>query len=56
VAHTSAANAAFLISLCLVLTPFAEWLLLGKKPADALLAAAVSLLGAWLLSAQHSCN
>jgi len=51
VAHTSAANAAFLISLCLVLTPFAEWLLLGQKPAsDALLAAAVSLFGAWLLS------
>lgn len=51
VAHTSAANATFLISLCLVLTPFAEWWLLGQKPpADALLAAAVSLLGAWLLS------
>ena len=51
VAHTSAANAAFLISLCLVLTPFAEWLLTGHKPeSEALLAAAVSLLGAWLLS------
>lgn len=51
VAHTSAANAAFLISLCLVLTPFAEWLLLAQKPSNtAMLAAAISLLGAWLLS------
>ncbi|WP_137009049.1 DMT family transporter [Aquitalea aquatilis] len=51
IAHTSAANAAFLISLCLVLTPFAEWLLLGQQPSrDALLAAAAALCGAWLLS------
>ncbi|WP_204377589.1 EamA family transporter, partial [Aquitalea magnusonii] len=51
IAHTTAANAAFLISLCLVLTPFAEWLLLGQQPTtDALLAAAAALCGAWLLS------
>ena len=51
IAHTTAANAAFLISLCLVLTPFAEWLLLGQTPSkDALLAAGAALCGAWLLS------
>lgn len=50
-AHTSASNAAFLISLCVVLTPFVEWLLLGQRP-DARLwpAVALSLLGTWLLS------
>ena len=31
--YTSASNAAFLISLCLVLTPLAEWLLYGQRPA-----------------------
>ncbi|SDS33682.1 DMT family transporter [Pseudomonas oryzae] len=49
--HTSASNAAFLISLCVVLTPFVEWLLLGQRP-DARLwpAVVLSLLGTWLLS------
>lgn len=51
VAHTSASNAAFLISLCVVLTPFVEWLLLGRRPDARLLpAVALSLLGTWLLS------
>lgn len=50
VAHTKAANAAFLISLCIVLTPFAEWWLLQRKPGGtALVCASVSLLGAALL-------
>lgn len=50
VAHTKAANAAFLISLCIVLTPFAEWWLLRRKPGGtALVCASVSLLGAALL-------
>lgn len=51
VLHTSASNAAFLISLCVVLTPFVEWALLGQRP-DARLwpAVALSLLGTWLLS------
>jgi drug/metabolite transporter (DMT)-like permease len=50
-ALTLASNAAFLISLCVVFTPFAEWLLLGQRPARAMFAfAAVSLLGALLLS------
>lgn len=51
VAHTQASNAAFLISLCVVFTPFAQWWLLGQRPAQTLFVfAAVSLLGAALLS------
>ncbi len=50
VASTQASHAAFLISLCVVFTPFAEWWLLGRKPSQALFGfAAVSLLGATLL-------
>ncbi|MEK1905038.1 MAG: EamA family transporter [Pseudomonas sp.] len=48
---TSASNAAFLISLCVVITPFVEWLLLGQRPDSRLLpAVGLSLLGTWLLS------
>ncbi|WP_068827573.1 DMT family transporter [Pseudomonas sp. BMS12] len=51
VLHTSASNAAFLISLCVVFTPFVEWLMLGQRPDSRLLpAVALSLLGTWLLS------
>ncbi|QDL54807.1 DMT family transporter [Rhodoferax aquaticus] len=51
VAHTQASNAAFLISLCVVFTPFVEWWMLGRKPAPAIFVfAAVSLVGAGLLS------
>ncbi|TBU96133.1 DMT family transporter [Phytopseudomonas dryadis] len=51
VLHTTASNAAFLISLCVVLTPFVEWRLLGQKPDARLLpAVGLSLLGTWLLS------
>ena len=51
VAHTQASNAAFLISLCVVFTPFAEWALLGRRPAARVFGfAAVSLLGAALLA------
>ena len=50
-AHTQASNAAFLISLCVVFTPFAEWALLGQRPARAMFVfAGVSLVGAALLS------
>ncbi len=50
-ALTLASNAAFLISLCVVFTPFVEWGLLRRRPARALFAfAALSLLGAALLS------
>lgn len=48
---TSASNVAFLISLCVVITPFVEWLLLGRRPDSRLLpAVGLSLLGTWLLS------
>lgn len=51
VARTSAGNAAFLVSLCLLLTPPVEWLWFRKRPAAKLwLAAIVSLLGTWLLT------
>ena len=51
VALTQASNAALLISLCVVFTPFAEWGLLGRRPAQAVFAfAAVSLAGAALLA------
>ncbi|HEY0294389.1 MAG TPA: EamA family transporter [Bordetella sp.] len=48
---TEASTAAFLISLCVVLTPWAEWALLHRRPArKEWVAAALSLVGAWLLS------
>lgn len=51
VANTQASHAAFLISLCVVLTPFVQWWLLGERPAQAVFVfAGVSLLGAALLS------
>lgn len=54
-ALTQASNAAFLISLCVVFTPFAEWWLLRQRPERAMFVfAAVSLLGAALLSGGYS--
>lgn len=51
IALTQASNAAFLISLCVVFTPWVEWGLLGRRPARALFGfSAISLLGAALLS------
>lgn len=48
---TSASNAAFLISLCVVITPFMEWLLLRQRPHNALFfVCALSLAGVWLLT------
>jgi drug/metabolite transporter (DMT)-like permease len=48
---TRAANAAFLISLCVVLTPLVEWWLLKRRPSRIEWAAvALSLFGAWLLA------
>jgi drug/metabolite transporter (DMT)-like permease len=50
-AQTQASNAAFLISLCVVFTPFMEWWLMGSRPTRAIFVfAAISLLGAALLS------
>ncbi|WP_432728935.1 DMT family transporter [Variovorax sp. W6] len=52
VSLTTASNAAFLISLCVALTPFVEWWLLGQRPARRVFwAAGLSALGAAMLSA-----
>lgn len=51
VSLTSASNAAFLISLCVLFAPFGEWWLLGQRPGPAILLACVlSLAGVWLLT------
>lgn len=51
VSLTLASNAAFLISLCVVFTPFIEWIVLQSRPGVAGFAAAgVSLTGTWLLT------
>jgi len=48
---TSASNAAFLISLCVVMTPLVEWAWLGRAPRGIEWAATgLSLLGAFLLA------
>lgn len=50
---TQAARAAFLISLCVALTPLAEWALLHRRPgAREWLAVALSLAGAALLAGE----
>lgn len=47
---TSASNAAFLISLCVVMTPLLEWAWLGRRPGGVeWIAAGLSLLGAFLI-------
>lgn len=54
VSLTTASNAAFLISLCVAVTPVCEWWLLGRRPTRmTLLAAGLSLTGASLLAFQH---
>lgn len=51
VSLTLASNAAFLISLCVVFTPFVEWIVLRSRPdAAGFIAAGVSLAGTWLLT------
>lgn len=48
---TSASNAAFLISLCVVFTPFVEWAMQRQRPSKLLFAACIlSLAGVWLLT------
>lgn len=50
-ALTQASHAAFLISLCVIFTPFAEWLCFRQRPENAAFAAAaLSLAGAALLT------
>lgn len=51
VARTTASNAAFLISLCVVLTPLVEWLMFRRRPSgEAFAYAGLSLLGALMLT------
>ena len=51
VAHTSAANAAFLISLCVMLTPLLEWLVYRQYPGQRVfILATACLLGVYLLT------
>lgn len=51
VLHTTASNAAFLISLCVLITPFVEWLVLSVLPSRrVVLFACVSLFGVFLLT------
>ncbi len=52
--YTSASNSAFLISLCLIITPFMEWLILKNKPHSLVfICAFISLIGTYLLTIQN---
>ncbi len=49
--YTSASNSALLISLCIIITPFMEWLLLKNKPPKLVFICAItSLIGVYLLT------
>jgi drug/metabolite transporter (DMT)-like permease len=51
VSLTSASNSAFLISLCVVFTPFVEWLVLKARPSSRMfIVTAISIIGTWLLT------
>ena len=51
VLHTSAANAALLISLCVLFTPYTEWLMFNEKPSgESFLLAIISFSGVGLLT------
>ena len=52
---TLASNAAFLISLCVMLTPFVEWMILRTRPTmGSFVVAGISLGGTWLLTSSVS--
>jgi len=54
VLHTSAANAALLISLCVLFTPYTEWLIFNQKPRrESFILAVVSFTGVGLLTISH---
>ncbi len=51
--YTSVSNAAFLISLCIVITPFMEWVVLKNKPHKLVFTCAIiSLIGTYFLTIQ----
>lgn len=51
VMHTSASNAAVLISLCVVMTPFTEWAILGQAPTSRIwIIVLLSLVGVLAIS------
>lgn len=55
IALTTAANAAFLISLCVGFTPMVEWIVLKRRPRlSEWIAAAVSVIGAAMLTGDGS--
>jgi len=55
IALTTAANAAFLISLCVGFTPIVEWVVLKRRPQwSEWLAAAISVVGAAMLTGDGS--
>jgi drug/metabolite transporter (DMT)-like permease len=57
IAQTTATNAAFLISLCIVFTPMVEWLLLRQRPgAFTMTTTALALTGAAVLSQNFSAS
>lgn len=50
VVHTTAGKAAFLISICVLLTPFVQWLVDRKRPAGSVfVCVSTSLIGIYLL-------
>ena len=52
---TLASNAAFLISLCVMFTPFVEWIILRARPSmGSVVVAGLSLIGTWLLTSSVS--
>ncbi len=49
--HTSASNAAFLISLCILMTPFVEWFVFKQPPSERMwMMAALSIVGVGMLT------
>lgn len=57
VSLTSATHAAFLISLCVVITPLVEWVMLKKRPTwTVLMWSGVCVVGAFLLNPELATN
>jgi len=57
VANTTASNAAFLISLCVIITPFVEWLVYKKHPGNYIFILSITcLMGVFLLTLTEDRN